>query len=281
MNPEIEKLLNNKGISSGFPSLDEITGGWHDGDLIVVGARPAVGKTAFGLNVAVNVAMNMKMPVMFYSLEMSTEYIAKRLLYSHTNAEGNVAERISNLDKSEWEHLEKRLLRLAKAPVYINDTRCLSISDFCEKTPKHLSETGVKLIIIDMLQLMRGWPEDYGRRVHEVNHIVQTLKETAVALGVPIIVLTQLNRLMRKDHNAHVKPAIKDIRETTAVEEYADMVILLDRPSEEEIAIDPEDEGKAEFIVAVNKHGRAGLVPMRFDKDSLSFVDPLTPVDSN
>ena len=270
-----------KGIPSGFPSLDKITEGWQSGDLIVVGSRPAVGKTAFGLNVAVNVAMNMKMPVMFYSLEMSSEYIARRLLYSHANAEGNVVDRILNLEMSEWEQLEKRLLKLAKAPVYINDTPCLNISDFCEKAPKHLSETGVKLIIIDMLQLMRGWPEDHGKRFDEVNHIVQTLKETAVTLGVPIIVLTQLNRLMRKDHSAHVKPAIKDIRETTAVEEYADMVILLDRPSEDEIAINPEDEGKAEFIVAVNKHGGTGSVPMRFDKDILSFIDPKSPEDSH
>ncbi len=270
-----------KGIPSGFPSLDKITGGWQNGDLIVVGSRPNVGKNAFGLNVAVNVAMNMKMPVMFYSLEMSTEYIAKRLLYSHTNAEGNVAERISNLDKSEWEQLEKRLLKLAKAPVYINDTPCLNISDFCEKAPKHLSETGVKLIVIDMLLLMRGWPEDHGKRVDEVNHIVQTLKETAVTLGVPIVALTQLNRLMRKDGSAHLKPALKDIRETNAVEECADMVILLDRPSEREIEVHPVTEGDAEFIVAVNKQGSTGSVQMRFDKYSLSFVAPNNPEGSH
>lgn len=270
-----------KGIPSGFPSLDKITGGWQDGDLIVVGSRPYVGKTAFGLNVAVNVAMKMKMPMMFYSLEMSTEYIAKRLLYSHANAEGNVADRISNLDKSGWEQLEKRLLKLAKAPVYINDTPCLSISDFCEKAPKLLSETGVKLIIIDMLQLMRGWPENHGRRIDEVNHIIQSLKETAVAIGVPIIVLSQLNRLICKDGNAHLKPSLKDIRETTAVEECADMVILLDRPSKKEIEEHPETEGEAEFIVAVNKHGGTGAVPMRFDQDSLSFVDPKNLEDSH
>ena len=270
-----------KGIPSGFRSLDDITGGWKNGDLIVVGSRPYVGKTAFGLNVAVNAAMNKNMPVMYYSLEMSTEYIAKRLLYSHANAEGNIADRISNLDKSEWQQLEKRLLKLAKAPFYINDTPCLSISDFCEKAPKHLSETGVKLIIIDMLQLMRGWPEDSGRRVDEVNHIVQTLKETGVALGVPIIVLSQLNRLIRKDNSVHLKPTLKDIRETNVVEECADMVILLDRPSREEIDVHPEEEGKAEFIVAVNKHGRTGSVSMQFDQDSLSFVDPKNPVDSH
>ena len=272
-------FITNNGIPSGFPSLDKITGGWQNGDLIVIGSRPYVGKTAFGLNVAVNVAMNMKMPVMFYSLEMSTEYIAKRLLYSHANAEGNIADRISNLDKSEWQQLEKRLLKLAKAPVYISDTPCLNISDFSEKAPKHLSETGVKLIIIDMLQLMRGWPEDCGRRVDEVNHIIQTLKETAVALGVPIIILAQLNRLMRKDSSAHIKPMLKDIRETSAVEECADMVILLDRPSEKEIEEHPETESEAEFIVVVNKHGGTGSVPMRFDKDSLSFVDHLTLKD--
>ena len=270
-----------KGIPSGFRSLDDITGGWKKGDLIVVGSRPYVGKTAFGLNVAVNAAMNKNMPVMYYSLEMSTEYIAKRLLYSHANAEGNIADRISNLDKSEWQQLEKRLLKLAKAPFYINDTPCLSISDFCEKAPKHLSETGVKLIIIDMLQLMRGWPEDSGRRVDEVNHIVQTLKETGVVLGVPIILLSQLNRLIRKDNSVHLKPTLKDIRETNVVEECADMVILLDRPSREEIDVHPEEEGKAEFIVAVNKHGRTGSVSMQFDQDSLSFVDPKNPVDSH
>ena len=135
------------------------------------------------------------------------------------------------------------------------------------------------LIIIDMLQLMRGWPEDCGRRVDEVNHIIQTLKETAVALGVPIIILAQLNRLMRKDSSAHIKPMLKDIRGTSAVEECADMVILLDRPSEKEIEEHPETESEAEFIVVVNKHGGTGSVPMRFDKDSLSFVDHLTLKD--
>jgi replicative DNA helicase len=274
-------FITNNGIPSGFPSLDKITGGWKNRDLIVVGSRPTVGNTAFGLNVAVNVAMNMHLPVMFYSLEMSTEYIAKRLLYSHANAEGNIVDRISNLDEPEWQQLEKRLLKLAKAPIYINDTPCLGISDFREKTKKLLSETGVRLIIIDYLQLMRRWPEDRGKRIDEVNHIVQTLKETAVALGVPIIVLSQLNRLIRKDGSAHLKPTLKDIRETSAVEECADMVILLDRPSEKEIEEHPEMEGEAEFIVAVNKHGRTGSVPMRFDKDSLSFVDPLTQEDSH
>lgn len=272
----MEEISPIKGIPSGFRSLDEITGGWQNGDLIVVGSRPYVGKTAFGLNVAINVAMNKNMPVMYYSLEMSTEYIVKRLLFSQANAEGNIADRISNLDKSEWQQLEKRLLKLAKTPFYINDTPCLSVSDFSERAPKHLSETGVKLIIIDMLQLMRGWPEDSGRRVDEVNHIVQTLKETGVALGVPVIVLSQLNRLIRKDESVHLKPTLKDIRETDMVEECADMVILLDRPSKEEIVERPDAEGEAEFIVAVNKHGNVESVSMQFDKDRLSFVDPFT-----
>ena len=272
----MEEISPIKGIPSGFRSLDESTGGWQNGDLIVVGSRPYVGKTAFGLNVAINVALNMHLPVMFYSQEMSAEYIAKRLLFSHANAEGNISERISNLDKSEWQKIEERLLKLAKAPVYLNDTPCLSISDFCEKATKHLSENGIKLIIIDSLQLMKGWPEDRGRRVDEVNHIVQSLKETAVAIGVPIIVLSQLRRLMRKDGSAHLKPTLKDFQETSGVEKCADMVILLDRPSKEEIVERPDAEGEAEFILAVNKHGNVESVSMQFDKDRLSFVDPFT-----
>ena len=171
MIPEIEQLINNKGIPSGFPSLDKITGGWQNGDLIVVGSRPGVGKSTFGLNVAVNVAINMNVSVMYFSQEMTNKQIAKRLLYSRANADGYYTNQITNLDGSEWQTIEDCLLKLTKAPVYFNDTPLLSISDFCEKVPKYLSELGVKLIIIDYLQLMRRWPEDWCRCVDDINHL--------------------------------------------------------------------------------------------------------------
>ena len=279
MIPEIEQLINNKGIPSGFPSLDKITGGWQNGDLIVVGSRPGVGKSTFGLNVAVNVAINMNVPVMYFSQEMTNKQIAKRLLYSRANANGYYNNQITDLDGSEWQKIEDCLFKLTVAPVYFNDTPFLSITDFREKVPKYLSELGVKLIIIDYLQLMRRWPEDWCRCVDDINHIIRLLKETAAATGISVIVLTALHRLRRKHSNAFLKPTLEDFREMNAVEECADMVILLDRFSQEGIENYQEVEAEAEFIVAVNKHGKTGTASMLFDKDSLSFIDPLIHED--
>ena len=279
MIPKIVPQINNKGIPSGFPSLDQITGGWKNGDLIVVGSRPCVGKSTFGLNVAVNVAINMNVPVMYFSQEMTNKQIAKRLLYSRANADGYYTNQITNLEGSEWQKIEDYLLKLTKAPVYFNDTPFLSISDFCEKVPKYLSELGVKLIIIDYLQLMRRWPEDWCRCVDDINHIIRLLKETAAATGISFIVLTALHRLRSKHSNAFLKPTLEDFREMNAVEECADMVILLDRFSKEGIESYQEVEAEAEFIVAVNKHGKTGTASMLFDKDTLSFVDPVTHKD--
>lgn len=279
MIPEIEQLINNKGIPSGFPSLDKITGGWQNGDLIVVGSRPGVGKSTFGLNVAVNVAINMNVPVMYFSQEMTNKQIAKRLLYNRANANGYYNNQITDLDGSEWQKIEDCLFKLTEAPVYFNDTPFLSITDFREKVPKYLSELGVKLIIIDYLQLMRRWPEDWCRCVDDINHIIRLLKETAAATGISVIVLTALHRLRRKHSNAFLKPTLEDFREMNAVEECADMVILLDRFSQEGIENYQEVEAEAEFIVAVNKHGKTGTASMLFDKDSLSFIDPLIHED--
>lgn len=279
MIPEIEQLINNKGIPSGFPSLDKITGGWQNGDLIVVGSRPGVGKSTFGLNVAVNVAINMNVPVMYFSQEMTNKQIAKRLLYSRANANSYYTNQITDLDGSEWQKIEDCLFKLTEAPVYFNDTPFLSITDFCEKVPKSLSELGVKLIIIDYLQLMRRWPEDSCRCIDDINHIIRLLKETAAATGISVIVLTALHRLRRKHSNAFLKPTLEDFREMNAVEECADMVILLDRFSKEGIESYQEVEAEAEFIVAVNKLGKTGTASMLFDKDSLSFIDPLIHED--
>ena len=282
MIPEIEHLINNKGIPSGFPSLDKITGSWQNGDLIVVGSRPGVGKSTFGLNVAINVAINMNVPVMYFSQEMTNKQIAKRLLYSRANADGYYTNQITNLDGPEWQKIEDCLLKLTKAPAYFNDTPFLGISGFCEKVQKYVSELGVKLIIIDylqFLQLMRRWPENWCRCVDDINHIIRLLKETAAATGISVIVLTALHRLRRKHSNAYLKPTLEDFWEMNAVEECADMVILLDRNSKERIENYQEVEAEAEFIVAVNKHGRTGSASMLFDKDTLSFVDPLTHKD--
>ena len=279
MIPKIVPQINNKGIPSGFPSLDEITGGWHSGDLTVVGSRPGVGKSTFGLNVAVNVAINMNVPVMYFSQEMTNKQIAKRLLYSRANANSYYTNQITDLDGSEWQKIEDCLFKLTEAPVYFNDTPFLSITDFCEKVPKYLSELEVKLIIIDYLQLMRRWPEDSCRCIGDINHIIRLLKETAAATGISVIVLTALHRLRRKHSNAFLKPTLEDFREMNAVEECADMVILLDRFSKERIDNYQEVEAEAEFIVAVNKHGRTGSASMLFDKDTLSFVDPVTHKD--
>lgn len=202
--------------SNKYESVRELLRSGRKGSLIVIGTYPDCDKTAIAVDIAINTAVEQKTPVAVFSLDMSKEQLAERFLHNQVNVGDNV---------------DHGVLAMAKMPIFTCDTRDCSISDFCDTAKNLVINEGVQLIIINYLQLMSGWPEDHGMRIPEVNHIVQTLKETAVSLDVNIIVMSQLTRYKQTDTDVRVKPTIKDIRSTNAIEEYVDLVLIEDSPT--------------------------------------------------
>lgn len=193
----IEKHQNSVGLSgvpSGFPSIDKITLGWQPSDLIILAARPSVGKTAFVVNIARNAATDHNMPVAFFSLEMPAIQLVNRMIVSETGLSGEKIKGGEKLEPYEWVQLEEKLKKLVKAPLYIDDTPSLPVMEFRSKCKRLVKQKGVRLIIVDYLQLMQGPAELRGMREQEVAAISRTLKATAKELNVPIIALSQLSR---------------------------------------------------------------------------------------
>lgn len=251
-----------KGISSGFPSLDEITGGWQDSNLIVIASRPSIGKTAFAMQIACDAAVDNNIPVAFFSLEMSAGQFGGRIiLHEIYNSQ--------KLDSS-----EKHLARLSESPLYVDDTPGLKIDEFKTKAKELVEEKGVRLIIVDYLQLMCG-PEELelkGQREEVINYIVKTLKSVAKELNVPIIALCQLSR------TSSGRPELSQLRESGAIEEVADSIILIHRPYIISVPETPGDRELRILIVAKNRNGELGEVPARFHSDNLSFTESHDPV---
>jgi len=192
------------GIPSGFPSLDAITGGWQNSNLIIIASRPSVGKTAFAQNIVRNAAVDKNIPVAFFSLEMSSVQLAKRMIRNEAKfgkifldgLEGRRA-----ISEQEWAQLESCLTGLSEAPLYIDDTPGLKVTEFHKKAKKLVEEKGIRLIVIDYLQLMAGPEEFRGLREEEVSFIVRTLNSTAKELNIPIIALTQMSRMSRRNND--------------------------------------------------------------------------------
>ncbi len=263
------------GVPSGFPTLDTITQGWQPSDLIILAARPSVGKTAFSLNIARNAAVDHHMPVAFFSLEMSAKQLAKRLAVSETGLSGDKIKGAIKLESYEWEQLEYKIKDLAKAPLYIDDTPGLPLMEFRTKAKNLVKNKGVRLIVVDYLQLMQGPAELRGMREQEVAAISRTLKATAKELDVPIIALSQLSRQAVQRTGGAGKPQLSDLRESGSIEQDADIVILLDRSMTEEEAArdDRPDMNVTEFIIAKNRSGPLNIVPLMFLPGSTKFVE--------
>ena len=249
------KNLTPIGISTGFNSLDEAIVGWKNSELIVIGSRPSVGKTMFGLNVALNAAVRCRIPIAYFSLEMKSDYLLRRIM---------IREAELNVEDIEWARMEKAIAALKDSPFYIDDTPCLTVNSFKDKAKELVADNDVKLIFIDYLQLMRGPQEYLGKRVEEIDYIVRTLKETAKELDIPIIVLSQMNRVIRTQTGSHNKPQVRDLCESSSIEGHADLILLIDRPSEEETA---------DIIIAKNRNGALRTIPMRFIRESLKFEE--------
>ena len=274
---EVEKNQNTTGMSgvpSGFPSLDRITMGWQASDLIILAARPSVGKTAFALNLARNAAVDHNMPVAVFSLEMSALQLVMRLM---TTESGLPAEKLkggSKLDPWDWQQLETRLASLSKAPLYIDDTPSIPLMEFRTKVKRLVKSKGVRLVIVDYLQLMQGPVELRGLREQEVAAISRTLKATAKELNIPIIALSQLSRNAVQRTGGSGKPQLSDLRESGSIEQDADMVIFIHRPDYVGLGESPEGKEATQIIIAKHRNGEVCDIDMLFKSEQVRFVEP-------
>jgi replicative DNA helicase len=261
------------GVPSGFSKLDRLTSGWQKSDLIIVAARPSMGKTALALSMARNIAVDHNRKVAIFSLEMASVQLVNRLITAETDLPG---ERIKNgrLSEAEWKLLDKRIRKLEEAPIYIDDTPAISIFELRAKCRRMKAHDRLDIAIVDYLQLMAG-PPDAGSREQEVSLISRSLKSIAKELGIPIIALSQLNRSVELRGGAK-RPQLSDLRESGAIEQDADMVIFIHR-QEKYGLLEFEDgvltKGIAEIILAKNRNGPVGDVRLRFREEKAQFAE--------
>ena len=265
------------GISTGYYRLDHLTSGWQNSDLVIIAGRPAMGKTAFALSMAKNIAADQNIPMAFFSLEMSGEQLSNRLISNVCEIEGRKI-LSGQLDRTEWERFDKRINNLMEAPLYIDDTPGLSIFELKTKAHRMVRERGVRLIMIDYLQLMNANGMRFNSRQEEVAKISQSLKELAKDLNIPIIALSQLNRGVEGRDGAEGKrPLLSDLRESGAIEQDADMVMFVHRPEYYHIyqGTNGEDyRGKAEIIIAKHRKGATDIALLNFRGEYTRFENP-------
>jgi replicative DNA helicase len=259
------KTEDISGVPTGFPTLDKITYGWQPTDLIILAARPSVGKTAFALNLARNAALSAVKPtaVGFFSLEMSAAQLVQRIL----SAESEIPlEKISRGKMEDYEYQQlhtKGIKRLETAPIYIDDTAALNIFEFRAKARRLVNKHNVGLIIIDYLQLMSGSNDKGGNREQEISNISRNLKALAKELGIPIIALSQLSRAVETRKESKM-PQLSDLRESGAIEQDADMVMFIYRPEYHEIHNNENGEStKGETHIRIAKHRNGSLENLR------------------
>ena len=287
INPVIRdalKMLENaanqegglSGLRTGFEGLDKITSGWQNSDLVIIAARPAMGKTAFVLSMAKNMAVNFNIPVALFSLEMSNVQLVNRLIVNVCEIPGDKL-KSGRLDKYEWEQLDFKIKELYDAPIYVDDTPSLSVFELRTKARRLVREHNVKCIIIDYLQLMNASGMNFGSREQEVSMISRSLKGLAKELNIPIIALSQLNRGVENRQGVEGKrPQLADLRESGAIEQDADMVCFIHRPEYYKIKEDERGNsliGVAEIIIAKHRNGATGDVRLRFKSEFAKFMN--------
>lgn len=258
---EIERLFNNKGditgIGSGFSDLDAKTSGFQKGDMVLIAARPSMGKTTFALNIAENAALKEGKSVVIFSLEMSKEQLAYKLLCSEASVD-LVKLRTGTLEDKDWESIARATGPLSKAKIYIDDTAGVSVMEMRSKCRRLKMEYGIDLILIDYLQLMSGSSSE--NRQQEVSEISRSIKALAKEMECPVIALSQLSRApeQRADH----RPMLSDLRESGSIEQDADVVMFLYR--DEYYNKETEDKNTAECIIAKQRNGPVGTVKLAF-----------------
>jgi replicative DNA helicase len=257
------------GIPTGFDKLDLLTSGWQPSDLVILAARPGMGKTAFVMSMAKNMAIDFNHPVAIFSLEMSSVQLITRMISSETGISSEKL-RKGNLETYEWEALNVKVKKLSEAPIFIDDTPSLSVFDLRAKARRLVSQHDVKAVIIDYLQLMTAGSttKSTGNREQEISTISRNLKALAKELNVPVIALSQLSRAV-ETRGGSKRPLLSDLRESGAIEQDADIVSFIYRPEYYGLTEwDDEErtpcEGQAEFIVAKHRNGGLENIRMKF-----------------
>ena len=268
----VQKTKGLTGVPSGFPSLDAITRGWQDGNLIVIGARPGHGKSAIALNMAKSAAIDHNVPAAFFTLEMADIELADRLIGMESGLTSGKRKGKDKMEDYEWELLEKALSKAAKAPLYIDETPGLTITEFMSKIKRMVQEKGIKIAFVDYLQLMHASASLAQYRALEIGEISRLLKETAKELHIPIIALAQLNRnLVSRQGSLNGRPVLSDLKDSGSIEQDADMVLFIHRPALLGLSEDGID--RAELIIAKNRAGEMGIIPLRFNGDQVRFTE--------
>ena len=269
---QIEKLYNQKqpitGVPTGFSDLDYKTAGLHNSDLILIAARPAMGKSAFALNIAANAAINAKVPVAMFNLEMSKSQLVNRMLCSEAMVDSNKI-RTGKIEEDDWGKLATALGPLSEAPIYIDDTAGITVAEIRAKCRKLKLEKNIGLVVIDYLQLIQGSGKRNSSREQEISEISRSLKILAKELDIPVIALSQLSRAAeaRQDH----RPMLSDLRESGAIEQDADIVMFLYR--DDYYNPDSEKKNIAEVILAKHRSGSTGTVELLWMGNYTKFAN--------
>jgi len=273
---EVENAKNSdgklRGVPSGFTGLDRLTAGWQKSDLVVIAARPGMGKTAFALSLIRNAAINGS-PVAMFSLEMSSVQLATRLISSETEISGEKLKK-GDLREDEWKQLNTKIKTLEDAPIYIDDTPALSVFELRAKCRRLKEQHKIEMVVIDYIQLMRAG-ENTGNREQEISTISRSLKALAKELNIPVLVLSQLNRSV-ETRGGDKKPLLSDLRESGAIEQDADMVLFIYRPEYYNIVDDENGmdlRGKGEIIIAKHRNGSLDSVYLNFIGQYIKFTD--------
>ena len=287
INPVIEEAMTRlkeamartdglSGLPTGFEKLDKATNGWQNSDLIIIAARPAMGKTAFILSMIRRMAVDRRIPVAMFSLEMANVQLVNRLIVNVCDIPGEQL-KSGTLSPVEFAQLDARLNQLIDAPIYVDDTAGLSIFELRTKARRLVRDHGVKMILIDYLQLMNASGMQFGSRQEEVSLISRSLKGLAKELNIPIVALSQLNRgLENREGNEGKRPQLSDLRESGSIEQDADIVCFIHRP--EYFRIKTGENGEdltnlAEFIIAKHRNGATGTIKLKFKHQFARFED--------
>lgn len=279
---DIESLKDKKdgltGVPSGFTGLDRMTSGWQKSDLVIIAARPAMGKTAFVLSCARNAAVDFDKPTVVFSLEMSSVQLVNRLIAGEAEIEQEKI-RKGTLEEWEWQQIHSKIGRLEKSVFIIDDTPALNIFEFRAKCRRLKAQHDIQLIIIDYLQLMHGKAADGkggGNREQEIGSISRALKSVAKELNVPVIALSQLSRAVEQRPGNSKRPMLSDLRESGSIEQDADMVLFLYRPEYYGLTEDEDGnptQGVGEVIIAKHRNGETGTVRLKFVGKYVKFAN--------
>ncbi len=269
----IERLYEKKelvtGVPSGFKELDRMTAGFQASDLIIIAGRPSMGKTAFCLNVVQYAAIEKRIPVAIFSLEMAKEQLVIRMLCSEARVEGTRL-RTGFLGESDWPRLTLAAGNLSDAPIYIDDTAALSVLELRAKARRLKADQGLGMVIIDYLQLMKGRTRVESRQ-QEISEISRSLKAVAKELSIPVIAVSQLSR--RTEERTGMRPQLSDLRESGAIEQDADLILFLYRDEVYNRSDDNPNRGKAEVIIGKQRNGPTGKIELAFLDKFTTFKD--------